>query len=371
MAFLTAGRALAADPDAKETLSLVGAYAAAAALPDEHAALLAENADRARDPAARAEYQRRIARLVKADPARAADAWQRVLDLVPEDREAMLGSTEALRGGADPEAFAQAIRRALSDEGDPEVRARLLADLSAVQDERLGDPQGAIITSKRLLDVAPKDREALARLDRLCVKTERWVDLAEVLAREAALAEEAGDAPALVPFRYRLAELKETRLLDRDGALALYEQVLQARPDHPEAIARLEALLQKDPSNGHAAQVLEAAYAGQGDSLRQAAVLEVRAGERPDAMERKALYVELAELREKKLGEPELAFLALCKAFREDPADRGLRQRMEALADLTGHDEELAAIYEDEIDRLPPADTSAVSAGGSRSISSS
>ncbi len=360
MAFLAAGRALAADPDAKETLSLVGAYAAAAGLQDEHAALLAENADRAREPAARAEYQRRIARLVKADPARAAEAWQRVLDLVPEDREAMLGTIEGLRGGADPEAFAQAIRRALGGEEDPEVRGKLLADLAAVQDERLGDLQGAILSSKRLLEVVPKDREALARLDRLCVKTERWVDLGEVLAREVALAEEDRDAAALVPFRYRLAELKETRLLDRDGALALYAQVLQARPDHPEAIARLEALLQKDSSNAHAALVLEGAYAAQGDALRQAAVLEVRAAERPDGVERKGLYLELADLREKKLGDPELAFLALCKAFREDPADPALRQRMETLAEQSGHEEELAAIYEDEIDRLPPAETADV-----------
>jgi tetratricopeptide (TPR) repeat protein len=360
MAFLAAGRALAADPDAKETLSLVGTYAAAAGLAEEHAALLRENADRAREPAARAEYQRRIARLAKGDPARAAEAWQRVLDLVAEDREATAGLVDALRGGAEAEPFAQAIRRALAAEEDPQARARLLADLAAVQDERLGDPQGAIQTSKRVLEVAPGDRAALARLDRLCVKTERWVDLADVLAREVALAEAEGDAAALAPLQYRLAELKETRLLDRDGALALYEQVLRARPDHPEAIARLEAILQKDPACARAAVALEGAYAAQGDVQRHAAVLELRAGERPDPAERKALYVELADLRETRLGEPELAFLALCKAFRDDPADGALRARMEALADKSGHDEELAAIYEDEIDRLPPAETAEV-----------
>ncbi|HEX9242088.1 MAG TPA: hypothetical protein VF875_06555, partial [Anaeromyxobacter sp.] len=360
MAFLAAGRALAADPDARDSLSLVGTYAAAAGLPEEHAALLEENADRARDPSARAEYQRRIARLAKADPARAAEAWQRVLDLVPEDREATLGVVEALRGGADPDALAQAIRRAVVAEEDGEVRARLLADLAAVQDERLDDAQGAILTCKRLVDLTPQDREANARLDRLCTRTERWVDLGEVLAREVALAEEANDATALVDFRYRLAELKETRLLDREGALALYEQVLRARPDHAEAIARLEALLQKDPSSEQAALVLEAAYAAQGDALRHAAVLEVRAGERPDGVERKTLYLELAELREKRLDAPELAFLALCKAFREDPADGEVRSRLEALAEKSGHEEELAAIYEDEIDRLQPADTAEV-----------
>ena len=360
MAFVAASRALAADPDATESLALAQRFAEAAGAEEELAALLAEHADRAADPAARAGYQRLIARLARAEPARAAEAWQRLLDLVPEDREATAGLVEALRGG-EPEALAQAIRRALAVEDRPEERVRLFSDLAAVQDERLGDLEGAIQTTKWLLELTPADRDALARLDRLCVRSERWVDLADVLAAEIDAAAAERDAPSLAVYRYRLAELKETRLLDREGALALYEEVLQARPDHPEAIARLEALLQKDPGNARAATALEAAYATQGDAQRQAGVLELRAGQRPDPLERKALYIQLAELREKRLQDPELAFLALCKGFREDPGDGALRARMEALAEASGHEEELAAIYEDELERLPPAETAEVS----------
>jgi golgin subfamily B member 1 len=359
MAFLAASRALAADPDATEALATAERFATAAGLPEELAALLAEHGDRASDPAARAEYQRRIARLAKDDAAR-AEAWHKLLDLVPDDREAMSGLVETLRGGADAGALAQAIRRALAAEEAPDARARLLSELAAAQDERLGDAAGAIQTLKKLLEVSPHDREALARLDRLCARTERWVDLGDVLAREIEAADAEGDAASVAVYRYRLAELKETRLLDKEGSLALYEAVLDARPDHPEAIARLEALLQKDTSNARAAMALERAYAAQGDAGRQAAVLEMRAGERPDPAERKALWLELADLREKQLRDPELAFLALCKAFREEPADRQLRARMEALAEASGHEEELAAIYEDEIDRLPPAETAEV-----------
>ncbi|MFY3742428.1 tetratricopeptide repeat protein [Anaeromyxobacter sp. Red801] len=360
MAFLAASRALAADPDAPESLELAVRHAQAAGLGDELAALLEEHADRAREPVARAEYQRRIARLAQGEPARAAAAWQKVLDLAPDDREALVGLIDALEAGADPEALAQALRRGLAVEELPEGRAHLLRRLAAVQDERLGDAAGAIQSLKRLLELSPDDREALARLDRLCVKAERWVDLGDVLAREIAAAAEAGDANVLGSLRQRLAELKEHRLLDREGALELYEEVLRARPDHPEALARLEAMLQKDPGNARAAVALERAYAAAGDPLRQAAVLEQRAGERPDPQERKALYLALAELREKGLGDPSLAFLALCKAFREDPADAALRARMEALAGRSGHEEELAAIYEDELDRLAPADTAQV-----------
>jgi tetratricopeptide (TPR) repeat protein len=360
LAFAASCRALAADPDATESLDLAVKLGEVAALPDELTAVLTENADRARDAMARAEYQRRIARLARRDPAQAALAWQRLLDVLPEDREALVGLIDALKGGADPEAHAQALRRALALEEEPGARAYLLRELSAVLDERLADPAGAIQAARSLLEIVPTDKEALSRLDRLSLVSERWVDLGEVLEREIKLAEETGDAAALATLRQRLAELKETRLMDREGALALYEQVLEVRPDHPEAIARLEGLLQKDPTNARAARALERAYGSSGDAGRQAAVLELRAGERPDPAERKALYVELADLREKALQDPEMAFLALCKAFREDPADPELRARLDALAVSSGHEEELAAVYEDELERLPPMELSQV-----------
>ncbi|HUL60985.1 MAG TPA: tetratricopeptide repeat protein [Anaeromyxobacteraceae bacterium] len=360
MAFLAASRALAADPDARESLALAVKWSTEAGTAEELQGLLLENADRARDPAARAEYQRWIARTSGADPARAGEAWQRLLDLAPDDREAIAGLAGALRAGGDAPALAQALRRALAVEEAPAARARLLAELAQLLEERLGDPAGAIQALKRQLELEPASREALFRLDRLCVKSEKWVELADVLSREIAAADAAGDAAAALAHRYRLAELKEGRLLDKDGALSLFEEVLGGRPDHPETIARLEGLLQRDPGNARAAALLEGAYASGGSWAKKAAVLEVRAGERPDPVERKALWMELAEIREQRLGAPELAFLALCKAFREDPADAAVRERLEALAVSSGHLEELGAIYEDEIERLPPADTAVV-----------
>ncbi len=353
LAFVTAGRALAADPDAPESLALAVGFGLQAGLGEELSALLAENVDRAHEPAVRAEYQRHLARLEQ-DPARAAEAWQRLLDIDGEDREATAGLLGALRGGADAEGLEKALRRALALEEAPAARARLLADLAALQDERLGDGPGAVVTLKRLLELAPSDRDALARLDRLCVAGERWVELGDVLTREVAAAREAGDEAALVILRHRLGELKEARLHDREGAMALYEEVLAARPDHADTLARLEAMVQKDPTNGRAAHLLELAYGATGSHAQQAAALEMRAAERPDPLERKALWLQLADLREQALQEPEMAFLALCKAFREDPADREVRRRLEDLAARNDHAEELSALYQDEVDRLPP-----------------
>jgi len=352
-AFLAAGRALATDPESPESFSMAvqlgGQGGQGAAL----AALLGENLGRVHAAPARAGYLRVLARLAP-DPARAAEAWQALIEVEPEDREATVGLLAALRAGGDPELMEKALRRALALEERADARARLLAELATLQEERLADAPGAVVTLKRLLELDPSQREALARLDRLCVAGERWVELADVLSREVLAAQATHDEAALLDFRQRLAELKDSRLHDRDGAVALYEEVLAVRPDHPEALARLEAMLARDPANGRAAQLLETAYAATGNYGRQAVALEARASERPDPMERKALWLDLADLREQQLRDPEMAFLALCRAFREDPADREVRRRLERLAASGGHQEELSALYQDELERLPP-----------------
>ncbi|MFL5299047.1 MAG: hypothetical protein ACJ79R_01730 [Anaeromyxobacteraceae bacterium] len=77
-----------------------------------------------------------------------------------------------------------------------------------MQEEKGNDLAGAIATLRRLLELEPQRREALARLDRLCVVTEKWVELAGVLAREVAAADSAGDRAAAAAFRQRLGELR-------------------------------------------------------------------------------------------------------------------------------------------------------------------
>ncbi len=333
-AFLTSGRALREDPDAPETLDLAERLAEAAALEEELAALLAENADRARDPRARAEYRRRLARIAGragGDPARAGEEWQRVLDLVPDDAEAL----EALTG----------LQRAA---GAGESSPRCCAGGSGSRRIRAAGPRcspswprcrrsGSRTCRARWRACAACSRPIRAPRGagparRLCVKTERWVELADVLAREATAAAAAGDAGAAVVLRYRLAELKETRLLDREGALALYEEILPSGPTTPRPSRALEGAAAARPANARAARPSSGPTRRRARGRSYAAVLEVRASERPDPVERKALFRALAEVREQRLEYPELAFLALCRAFRDDPTDAALRSELERLS---------------------------------------
>src|SRR5262249_54760142 len=62
---------------------------------------------------------------------------------------------------------------------------------------------------------------------------------------------------------------------------------------------------------------------------------------------------ELARVREHKLGQPDTAFIALCRALELDPADDALREEVERLAEQTESYDELAAVYEQVADGIP------------------
>src|SRR6185436_6885635 len=79
--------------------------------------------------------------------------------------------------------------------GTPEaaVRARELDRYARVVDDKLGDAQRASKAWQRVLELSPRDRNALSALGRLHRAAHRWRELADVLAAEIPLyAQDAG-----------------------------------------------------------------------------------------------------------------------------------------------------------------------------------
>ena len=275
------------------------------------------------------------------------EAWRRLLELVPSDVEA-LGSLARLYQGAGraPELL-EIYRRQLSVAEDPAVRAALLFEIAGLQDSALNDTVGAMSTLRRLLELKPDDAKALERLDAFCEKQERWPELADVLTRRLALP--GGDLD--LDLRFRLALVRETRLLDKLGALELYGQILAAQPRHPGTLAQLEAWTQREPQQKPAVDVLLGAYRTAADAPKLAGLLALRIGASPEAFERKQLLVELAGLHEA-AHDPAAVFTVLRRAFGEDPNDPALRLRLERAADPARAHEALARAYEEELPRI-------------------
>lgn len=351
MAFLTAARALREAPDDARSLELCLGLVQRAQAEEELAAVLMEVSSKASD-SARVELYRALARLQSrlGEDVESLATWRRLLELRPTDIEALDAVARLLADEGKPQELLEVLRRQLALVEEPARRAGVLLQIGTVQEEKLQDGLGALATFRRLLELKPDDALALARMDALCQKLERWPEQADVLARRIALL----SPEESLELKFRLAVVRETRLLDKSGALALYGEVLSVQPNHPGAVGRMEALVAREPQNLLAVQTLLRAFRSSGDAARLAQLIETRVGVSPDAFERKSLLSELATLRENQ-GEPEMAFLALFRAFKEDPNDRELRQRLEGATEAAGSYDELSVAYEEALPRVAEA----------------
>lgn len=345
MAFLSATRALREAPDDAVSLDLCLALAGPAEATEELEALLEEAAEKAADDAARLTLYRALARTKTAssDEAGAQDSWRRVMELEPQDPEA-LDRLSTLFAKGNPGELLEVLHRRLNQAEEPEVRARLLLQVGDLQSGPLADPAGALATYRQLVELTPTDPTALSRMEEACESQQRWPELADVLSRRIELlsGEEAQE------LKLRLAVTREEKLHDKPGAVALYTEILASDPASPGALTRLEALLEKDASNRDLSEVLMRAYRTHGAKDKLAAGLEARINVSGDAYERKDLLVELGGLREQE-GELEMAFLALFRAFKEDPNDALLRAGLEKVADAAEAWDELVGAYEEEL----------------------
>jgi tetratricopeptide (TPR) repeat protein len=189
---------------------------------------------------------------------------QRALELAPEDAVVVDALAEALAHAGRFAELADCLeRRAALVGSDPRLRAGILVELGALHEERLADPEAALAAYERALDADLATPGLVARMARLCRKTEAWEPLRRALARAAA----SGPADERAAHWCSLGEL----LLERLG-------------DAPEAEAAFEAALALDPGaeRAHRGRQALAAQAGDPEGVleayeREAAVATDRA----------------------------------------------------------------------------------------------
>ena len=245
-----------------------------------------------------------------------------------------------------------------------QIRA-LLFEAATIQASAQKDFQAAIATLKALLTIAPQDVPALRALADCCERQERWSELCDALERELSVVGGVDPDRALA-VRHRLGVVLDTRLNLPDDALAQFQAVLEAAPDHKETRAYLESrLVQRDTLKFDAASYLQASYEKTGDWGKAVEVLQSevqdleRRGEKKDA---RAKLVHIADIQERRLNAPEMAFATLCRALKLDPSDEVLQERLQHLAVLSEVVDELAELYTDEGDAAEAQGRSALAA---------
>ena len=128
----------------------------------------------------------------------------------------------------------------------------------AALDDRLGDVDQAAQAYYKVLAIDPADPEALAALEQLFTKTQRWQDLVGVVERRIEQATDPRERDALYAT---IAQIYDVRLGRPEDAVAAYKKVLELDPGSERALKALDDLFTRQKLWSELAENLEAQLA--------------------------------------------------------------------------------------------------------------
>lgn len=172
-------------------------------------------------------------------------------------------------------------------------RAAVLVELGELLEHQLAQPAAALDAYAEAAaatdGAAGSVATALAALDRLYRRGERWAELVGVLERRAAVTE---DPEAARGLRRELATIRADKLGDLEGAIARHAAVVAAAPGDAAAWRALVELYGKTgrTDDRHAAMARHAEVA---PAAERVAILRALAGELRDPARAAAVYAEL------------------------------------------------------------------------------
>ncbi len=235
----------------------------------------------------------------------AMPSLRRALELDSQNRVAYTGLAEAHRKQQKWADLADTLRQHAEIETDVAVKAGLLIGLGDLSENQLASTAKAIeayeLATDFACDVADKNAsldDALAALERLYRRDEKWADLAKVLERRAEICEENGDPSRAAAVRSELAKLRADKLGDLEGAIARYEAAVTANGSDAAALKALVDLYDKTGRTDDYLRTMErlGQVAPEGEKLatlrKLAAELEDRDAERAIATYEKLLVAD-------------------------------------------------------------------------------
>ncbi len=287
-------------------------------------------------PLARA-YERELA---NADTA--IERNKQILALLPKD-EGALAALERLYASTGRHAELLAIydtklAMAKTDVDKREIRLRL----AGLYENEIRDSKKAIELYQALLAADPSEGVALRALDRLYATTGQWAELAKTIERELSLSGD--DKSASAELKFRLGQVHEQHLDDRDEAVDAYQEALELEPAHAGARAALEAYLDDSKRRMAAVVALEPIYEAVQDLERLIQTQRIRLSASKKAPARVALLLRIGAL-ESASGRADAAYEAFGQAFTEDPTSQDARLALEDLAGTGNKWESLVALY--------------------------
>jgi tetratricopeptide (TPR) repeat protein len=180
------------------------------------------------------------------DLAAAEASYRRVLTIDENDPDLVLPSARALeamfQASGRSKELVDVLRLQVKLEPDSDRRNMLLARVGELSSEVLGDTAGAIEAWEARLEDNPDDLRALAALDELYARAERYQDLVRVLERRRELATGEGDRRR---FLERQAQVQKDQLGAVSDAITSYQTLLDEFGPESTVFGALEGLYRK------------------------------------------------------------------------------------------------------------------------------
>jgi tetratricopeptide (TPR) repeat protein len=275
------------------------------------------------------------------DPVRAARAWQRVLEISPRNRGAVVALAGLHRTANRWRELAESLDMLiqLGAEDEPARAAEAALERAQLLEERLGSPTEAIRQLDRLVsELDPTHLEAHTALRRLHEARGDFEAAVRIAEREMYLAP---DNLRKVARGLEIGLMCRDRLGDPVRALQAFTRVLALEGDHDEALTAAAEL-----------------HAKLGQWREHARLVERKLSTTSDRGERRHLFGRLAEVSADHLGDPKLGFKWWKKAHDEAPGQQTLDE-LRRTAEAYGLWRELADVLIEERKRLV-----AIGAGG-------
>ena len=280
----------------------------------------------ATDPKERVERALEIGCLYRdrlQDAKKAIGAFERVVEIEPEQSDALAALASLYAETKDGEAFIATAEKVLRKTEDATQRRRLLFEMAGAAETMLGEPRRAFELFRRAYVEKP-DEEALGRLEATAEAHGLWEDLIKVYAGEGA---RSPDPLAQVQVAMKVAGLCESRLQQPARAFTVLREALSHDPAAEILLPELERLARTTKDW----QGLLDVYA------------QVARG-RPAPQERFSLLCLRAGVRETEMGDPSGALDELLRAFAVSPGNESARLEILRLAEVTGRWEDALAV---------------------------
>ncbi|MCX5745875.1 MAG: tetratricopeptide repeat protein, partial [Proteobacteria bacterium] len=283
------------------------------------------------------------------NPTRALQAFKRVLELDPQQDEALAGAADLLARLGRWKEYVATLERMLAIlqttehyEGLAEERRALVQRIAAATADKLGDPKAAFRWWRRAHEEAP-DEQTLGDVRRAGEAYGLWRELGDVLTDERKrLVATGGGLPSdvvrFVALSRELSGLCERRLGDKPRAIAILVEAITQAPRDLSVLAEIERLAAEVDQRNAWKQVLEA--------------FEIALGA-ASPVERVDLYLRRAKTLEDRVNDAKGAVADVLAAFSWAPDRPDTRDALVALAPKARAWNDVIAVDGALVDRAP------------------